>query len=77
MCGKVVGRSAGWIIGVCVLGPDYSYCISAWTRKVRNTLTGTTIESLSAMKLLELTGADFEGLVVYGSSVMSGNQGMV
>jgi hypothetical protein len=76
MCGKVVGRSAGWIIGVCVLGPNYSYCISAWTRKVRNTLTGT-IESLSAMKLSELTGAEFEDLVVYGSSVMSGGQGMV
>ena len=77
MCGKVVGRSAGWIIGVCVLGPDYSYCISAWTRKVRNTLTGTKIESSSAMKLLELTGAEFEGLVVYGGSVISGDQGIV
>jgi len=29
------------------------------------------------MKLLELTGAEFEGLVVYGSSAMSGDQGMV
>ena len=51
----------------------YSCCISAWTRKVRNTLTASTIESLCAMKLLELTGADFEGLVVYGDSVMSGD----
>jgi len=28
------------------------------------------------MKLLELTGAEFEGLVVYGGSVMSGDQDM-
>ena len=56
---------------------DYSYCISAWTHKVRNTLTETTIESLSAVKLLELTGAEFEGLAVYGGSAISGDQGMV
>ena len=56
---------------------DYSYFISAWTRKVRNALTGMTIESLSAMKLLELTGAEFEGLVVYGGFVISGDYGMV
>jgi hypothetical protein len=29
---------------------------------------------LSAVKLLELTGAEFEGLVVYGGFVMSGSQ---
>lgn len=29
------------------------------------------------MKLLELTGAEFEGLVVYGGFVISGDYGMV